>query len=66
MIAATGHQPDKYWYVKVSYGSCSASDTLESIREYSDEKLTEAQIDDYMTLVLHVVQGLKKMGDDAA
>ena len=66
VIAATGYQPSDYWYVKVSYGSCSVCDTLEGIRNYSDDKPSEEQVRDYMTLALHIVQGLKKMGDDEA
>lgn len=66
VIAATGYQPSDYWYVKVGYGSCSGCDTLEGIRSYSDDKPTEDQVRDYMTLALHIVQGLKKMGDDEA
>ena len=66
VIAATGYQPSDYWYVKVGYGSCSGCDTLEGIRSYSDDKPTEGQVRDYMTLALHIVQGLKKMGDDEA
>jgi len=64
VIAAGGYQPDAYWYVKVGYGSCSACDTLASIREYSDEPPTEQQAADYMTLALHVVQGLRRMADN--
>lgn len=64
VIAATGYQPSDYWYVKVSYGSCSGCDTLQSISNYSDEKPNDEQVKDYMTLALHIVQGLKKMEDD--
>lgn len=64
VIGASGYQPSRYWYVKVSYGSCSGCDTLEAIRNYSDEPLTEDQINEYWTLMLHVVQGLKEMGDE--
>lgn len=64
VIAARGYQPSDYWYVKISYGSCSGCDTLEAIRAYSDDPPTPEQIDDYLTLALHIVQGLKKMGDD--
>lgn len=64
VIAENKYQPYDYWYVRVSYGSCSACDTLEAIRRYSDEKPTPEQVKDYMTLALHVVQSLKKMGDD--
>lgn len=62
VIAATGYQPSDYWYVKITYGSCSGCDTLQAIRGYSDETLTEGQLNDYMSLALHIVQGLKKMG----
>ena len=61
IIAAKYYQPDVYWYVKVDYGSCSRCDTLEAIRDYGDEPLTEEQLDDYMTLALHIVQGLKRI-----
>jgi hypothetical protein len=61
VIAATGYQPFDYWYVKVYYGSCSACDTLQGIRKYSDEKPNDSQINDYMTLALHIVQGIKKL-----
>ena len=64
VIGEEGYQPNNYWYVKVYYGSCSGCDTLQSIRGYRDEPITEEQIDEYMTLALHIVQGLKKMGSD--
>ena len=64
VIAATGYQPSDYWYVKISYGSCSGCDALQGIGYYSDdEKPSESQVEQYMTLALHVVQGLKKMND---
>lgn len=66
VIGAKGYQPHDYWYVKVGYGSCSGCDTLQAIRNYDDEPPTESQVADYMTLALHIVQGLKKMGDDCA
>jgi hypothetical protein len=66
IIGAKGYQPSDYWYVKVNYGSCSGCDTLEAIRDYSDDTPSDEQINDYLTLSLHIVQGLKKMGDDAA
>lgn len=64
VIAAGGYQPDTYWYVKVDYGSCSGCDTLQAISEYSSEPPTESQINQYMMLATHILQGLKKMGDD--
>lgn len=63
VIPEFGYQPSGYWYVKMSYGSCSGCDTLMRIRGYSDEPPTEQQIDDYMTLALHIVQRIKKMED---
>ncbi len=69
VIAAKGYQPEKYWYVKVCYGSCSACDILKSIKMGTMcnfdteewEKPTGVQIKDYMSLSLHIVQGLKEM-----
>lgn len=58
MIAARGYQPYDYYYVRVSYGSCSGCDTLQAIHDYGDEPPNESQVSDYMTLALHVVQGI--------
>lgn len=65
IIPEDTYQPSDYWYVKVGYGSCSGCDTLETIRNYDDSPPNDEQIKDYMTLALHVVQGLKKLGDDS-
>lgn len=65
VIAAKGYQPCDYWYVKIAYGSCSGCDALEAIRGYSSEPPTAEQLDDYMTLALHIVQGIKKLGGEA-
>ena len=64
IIGEVGYQPNNYWYVKVSYGSCGGCDTLESIRAYDDSPPNESQVNDYMTLALHIVQGLRKMGGE--
>lgn len=62
VIGAGGYQPDKYWCVKISYGSCSGCDTLQRIRAMSDlEYPTVEQVNDYMTLALHIVQRLKEI-----
>ena len=63
VIASSGYQPHKYWYVRVYYGSCSGCDALESIREWEDE-ISEEETNGYMTLSLHVVQKLKEMDGD--
>lgn len=64
VIPEKGYQPSDYYFVKVSYGSCSGCDTLQSISDYSSEKPTKKQVKDYMTLALHIVQGLKEMKED--
>lgn len=62
VIAEKAYQPSIYYYVKVSYGSCSGCDTLERIKDYdTDNKPTEKQTEGYMTLSLHVLQQIKKM-----
>lgn len=66
VIPAKGYQPDKYWAVKVAYGSCSECDTLEFIQSYDDDDPPRPeQVKDYMTLAMHIVQGLKEIGGDA-
>jgi hypothetical protein len=66
VIGAQGYQPSRYWYVKVSYGSCSGCDTLQAISEYSSDPPNSKQVSEYMTLALHIVQGLREMGDSEA
>ena len=61
IIAAIGYQSSTYWSVKVHYGSCSGCDVLEAIRDYDDNPPTVQQIKDYMSLALHIVQGLKEI-----
>lgn len=64
IIPEHAYNPSEYWYVKISYGSCSSCDTLESIKKYSDHPPTDEQVKDYIMLALHIVQGLKKMSED--
>lgn len=65
VIPEKTYQPSTYWYVKISYGSCSVCDAFQGIREnsnYDDTVKPESeQVDGYMTLALHILQGLKKM-----
>lgn len=63
VVGCTGYQPSTYWTAKVSYGSCSYCDTLQGIRDLGayDEKPNDQQVADYMTLALHIVQGLKEV-----
>lgn len=60
VIAAMGHQPYKYWYVKVDYGSCSVCDTLQKINR--SNQFNEKKVKDYMMLALHIVQSIKLTG----
>jgi hypothetical protein len=70
IIPEKTYQPWQYWYVRVSYGSCSGCDTLQAIQsgsEWTDEgdyaAPTPEQTRDYMTLALHVIQWLSPMQD---
>lgn len=61
------YQPstDETYITSVSYGSCSGCDTLQSICDYESDQLpNEEQVNDYMTLALHIVQNIKCIGDD--
>jgi hypothetical protein len=61
VVGSCGYQPDNYWATKVYYGSCSGCDTLQHILAYSEESFNEQQINDLMTLSLHMVQKLKEI-----
>lgn len=61
VIGASNYEPSRYWAVKINYGSCSGCDTLESIRHYGSNPPSGQQVDDYMTLALHVIQRLKEI-----
>lgn len=61
------YQPcvEDYVYTSVGYGSCSCCDTLQGITAYDWERdlPNEAQIKDYMTLLLHLLQQCHRMGE---
>ena len=61
IIPALTYQPSTYWMTAVSYGSCSGCDILEGIRDYSSEKPTPEQVEQYLTLMLHLVQKFKQI-----
>ena len=61
IIGASGYQPSDYWSIFVDYGSCSVCDTFKAIKGYSDEPPTEQQVQDYWTLMLHMVQGMRSL-----
>ena len=64
IIGAAGYQPSHYWSIFVSYGSCSVCDTFEAIRDYSDDPPTDQQKAAYWTLMLHMVQSMRRVGGD--
>lgn len=67
VIGEKGYQPSTYYYVSVGYGSCSVCDTLQAILmdgDWNSDKPTENQTKQYMQLSLHVLQGIKRMGEE--
>lgn len=64
VIVADGSRPSIYWAVKIGYGSCSGCDTFAAIRgtglNYNNAP-TDEQAAQYLTLALHVVQGLREV-----
>lgn len=66
IIPQNVYQPnvDEYIYTHTYYGSCSGCDTLLGIVGYSDEVPDEEQLNDLMTLCLHLLQRFKKMEED--
>ena len=59
----------EYVWTMVDYGSCSGCDTLIEIRDRRDgEECFKFQVDDIITLALHIVEGMhwmRKRGGDA-
>lgn len=66
IIPKNTYQPsvDDYLMTSVSYGSCSGCDTLQAINNYSSECPDEEQVKDYMSLALHLIQNMKKLGEN--
>ena len=62
IIAANTYQPSTFWATTVAYGSCAGCDILEDIRGYTAELPSQGQVEDYMTLALHIVQRLQVIG----
>jgi hypothetical protein len=62
VIGAKGYQPSTYWYIPVSYGSCSGCDTFEAIApSWADELLSDEALNGLWTLMLHMVQKMKQI-----
>ena len=62
MIPLDTYQPSEYEYLltHVSYGSCSGCDTLLSIQDWNDGKLTDSQVKDFMGLCKDLVCNIIK------
>ena len=56
------YQPEEYEYLMtfINYGSCSACDTLLSIQDYGEEKLTDDQVKDFMKLCKDILMNTIK------
>ena len=63
ILCNESYQPDldDYIFTEVNYGSCSGCDTFQHIRDlvWDKDKNTDEQVNQYMTLALHMVQGTK-------
>ena len=62
ILCNDSYQPDlrDYNFTNVDYGSCSGCDTFQHIRDLSwEDKNTDEQIKQYMTLAMHMVQETK-------
>lgn len=59
------YQPsvEDYVYTNVCYGSCSYCDTLQGIHGYESGLPDEQQVEDYMSLCLHLLQRCNFMID---
>jgi hypothetical protein len=66
IIPTDTYQPSVNDYVMTNayYGSCSGCDTLQAISSYDDDLPTNVQVEQYMTLALHLVQKLKRLGTE--
>ena len=64
IIPADTYQPEVEDYVMTDtyYGSCSGCDTLQRICNYEYGLPTEEQVAQYMTLALHLVQKIRRLG----
>lgn len=67
LIPKNHYQPAPYQYVFTynSYGSCSGCDTLLAIVEYNTDKYpNEQEVEELMTLCLHLLQRCKYLCDE--
>ena len=66
IVSTDNYQPSVEDYVMTNtyYGSCSGCDTLQAISEYDYSLPTDEQVEEDMTLALHLVQKLKWLGTE--
>ena len=62
IIPRDTYQPmeNEYYITFVDYGSCSGCDTLLAIQDNCSYESKEGQINDFMTLCLHMLERMKK------
>lgn len=62
LIPKKTYQPSEYEYLMtyVGYGSCGGCDTLLSIQEWDDKKITEQQLKEFMLLCKDMVCNMIK------
>lgn len=58
LLPCNREEGSSIWWVAVEYGSCSSCDTLERIQSHDSKS---ERLDAYMSLALHVVQGIKQI-----
>lgn len=59
------YQPSKFYCAVVAYGSCGGCDTLLAVRDLDNGEVPSTrQIDQYMSLALHLVQSIKEIGSE--
>jgi hypothetical protein len=63
LIPEDTYQPSasNYLVTYTYYGSCSGCDTLQGIHGYEDDLPNEEQVNDYMSLCLHLIQRMKSL-----
>lgn len=63
IIPEATYQPSEYdYYVTFAdYGSCSACDTLQAIQYGNTYESKEEQVNDLMTLCLHMIERMKRL-----
>lgn len=59
VIGAVGYQPYRYWYTRVSYGSCSGCDSIQAAWGFGDY----CNFEGMYLIALHMLQEMREMTD---